>query len=127
MGRLKELFQKYRRRLATLVLVVFIAVVVIEIAGVVPREMRIAVPMGAEHAQVTEARIDYWQDDENVHSVTLRWAHGAPAIVRHDLSLSPGEYEVSVRLRESDGGERRFTGRVVAPADGVVRLALEES
>jgi hypothetical protein len=125
--RARAFFEKYRRRLATLVLFVFLAIVAIEVVGVVPRDMRIAVPIGAGHENITEARIDYWHEQENVHSVTMHWDDGAPRILRHDLSLTPGEYEVSVRLRESDGDERRLTGHVVSPADGVVQLSLEGS
>lgn len=126
-SRLRSLFQQHRKRLATLVLVLFLALVAITITDAIPRETRVDVPLGQEHARVTEARVDYVQDDEAVHSVTLRWPHGAPASFRHTLDLSPGDYEVSVVLIERDGRQRHLTGRLRAPADGVVRLALEES
>lgn len=125
--RVVALFQKHRRRIATLVLGLFLVAVAIEIGGALPRETRVSVPMGAAHAQITEARIDYWQEDEAVHSVTLRWPGGAPASVRHTLDLSPGEYDVSVQLVDRSGHRRQLSGRLTAPADGVVRLALEES
>lgn len=125
--RLGALFQKHRRRLATLVLGLFLAAVAVEIGGAIPRETRISVPMGASHAEITEARIDYWQDDAQVRSVTLRWPQGAPRDVRHTLDLAPGDYEVSVQLVDREGRHRRLTGRLTAPADGVVRLALQES
>lgn len=118
------LFQQHRRRLATLSLFVFLALVAVKIGNVVPRETQVRVPLGAGHAEVTEARIDYSQEDEAVHSVTLRWPNGAPESVRHTLDLSPGEYDVSVRLFERDGDRRELAGRITAPADGVVRLAL---
>jgi hypothetical protein len=44
--------------------------------------------------------------------------------VRHTLDLSPGDYDVTVRLTERDGEARELVGRLTAPADGVVRLAL---
>ncbi len=125
--RLAALFQKHRRRIATLLLGLCLAAIVVEIGGVIPRETRVSVPMGASHAQVTEVRIDYLQEEEPVHSVTLRWPSGAPRAVRHTLDLSPGEYDVSVQLFERDGSRRHLMGHLTAPADGVVRLALEES
>ncbi len=126
-ARLLELFARHRRRLATLVLGLFLVAVALEIGGSLPRETQVSVPLGPAHAEVTEARIDVEQDDEMVQSLTLRWRSGAPAAVRHTLDLSPGDYDVSVRLLERGGRERRLTGRLTAPADGVVRLALEES
>lgn len=126
-ARLRDLFQRHRKRLATLALVLFLALVALEISSAIPRQMRVSLPMGVDHTLVTEARIDYFEGDEAVHSVTLRWPHGAPASVRHDLELSPGEYQVSVLLVQRDGRERHLSGRLSAPAEGVVRLALEES
>lgn len=123
-ARALALFQKHRRRLATLSLLVFLAMVAVEIGGALPRETRVSVPLGARHAQVTEARIDYTQDNAAVHSVTLRWPEGAPESVRHTLDLTPGEYEVAVVLLEREGERRALRGRLEAPADGVVRLAL---
>lgn len=125
--RLGALFQTHRRRLATLVLGLFLAAVAVEIGGAIPRETRVSVPMGAAHAQITEARIEYWQDDAQVRSVTFRWPEGAPRDVRHTLELVPGDYEVSVQLVDREGRHRHLTGRLTAPADGVVRLALEGS
>lgn len=126
-ARLLAFFARHRRRLATLVLGLFLVAVALEIGGAIPRETRVSVPLGPAHAEVTEARIAYEQGEETVHSVTMRWPSGAPAAVRHTLDLSPGDYEVSVWLRERSGRQRQLTGRLTAPADGVVRLALEES
>lgn len=120
-------FQKHRRRLARLTFFVFLALVIIEIGNVYPRETQVSVPLGADHAEVTEARIDYTQESESVRSVTYRWPNGAPASVRDTLELSPGDYDVSVRLVDRDGNLRELVGRITAPADGVVRLALRES
>ena len=121
------LFQKHRRRLATLSLLVFLAVVAVTIADVVPRQTRVSLPLGPDHAQITEARIDYSQDDQSVRSLTLRWPAGAPASVRHTLDLSPGDYDVSVRLLGRDGARQELVGRLTAPADGEVRLNLRRA
>lgn len=126
-ARARALFEQHRKRLALLALVIFLALVGLEITSAIPRETRVDVPLGAAHARITEARIDYFQADEAVHSVTLRWPNGAPATVRHTVDLAPGDYEVSVIVLERDGRRRELTGRLTAPADGVVRLALEET
>jgi hypothetical protein len=126
-GRARALFERHRKRLATLVLVLFLAAVGLEITSAIPRETRVDIPLGASHARVSEARIDYFDGDEPVHSVTLRWPYGAPESVRHTVDLSPGEYEVTVVLVERAGERRELTGRLTAPAEGVVRLALEET
>jgi len=125
--RARAFIEKNRRQLAKATLFVFLTLVAIEIGNAYPRETQVSVPLGVGHAEVTEARIDYTQEDESVHSVTLRWPGGAPSQVRHTLDLSPGEYDVSVRLVERDGEARELVGRLTAPADGVVRLALRRA
>ncbi len=126
-ARLYGMFQKHRRRLATLVLGIFLAAVAVQIGGAVPREVRVDVPLGAQHAHVTETRIDYWQDDEPVRSVTRRWPHGAPASIRDTLDLSPGDYDVTVTLLAGSGQRRALSGHLSAPGEGVIRLSLEAS
>ena len=76
------LFQKHRRRLATLVLALFVAVIAVQVGSAIPRETQVDVPLGGAHAEVTEARIEYWQEDELVRSITRRFSHGAPMSVR---------------------------------------------
>lgn len=124
--RVAAFLEKHRRRLARLAFLVFVALVLVEVANVLPRETRVSVPLGADHAEVTEAHIDYSQDNESVRSVTYRWPAGAPAEVRDTFDLSPGEYDVSVSLKVRDGSRRELVGRLSAPADGVVRLSLRE-
>ncbi len=126
-SRLAALFQKHRRRLSTLVLGIFVAAVIVQIGSAIPRAVQVDVPLGAGHAEVTEARIDYWQDDEPVRSITRRWPNGAPASVRDTLDLSPGEYDVSVTLVDRSGDRRALSGHLKAPGDGVIHLSLEAS
>jgi hypothetical protein len=123
--RLRELFLKHRRRIATLVLFLGLAIIAVKVSSGVPRDTRVSVRIGPDHAEITEARIDYRSDGQLVHSVTRHWAQGAPAEVRHDLELLPGDYSVTVRLSARDGTMRFLDGQLSAPADGVVQLALE--
>ena len=121
---LKALFQKHRKRLAFVALIVFLVAVAIEVGGAIPREVEVDFPMGEGHAQVTEARIEYWQEDEMVRTVQRHFPQGAPRSVRDSVELSPGDYEVSVLLVRRGGDSEELRGRLSAPSDGVVRIAL---
>ena len=116
----------HRRRFAGLSLVVFLAAVLLEVGGAVPRDVEVALPMGAHHALIREARIEYTIEGESVRTVTHRFERGAPREMRDSLSLSPGDYEVSVLLIDREGAARESAGRFTAPSEGVVRLALED-
>jgi len=123
--RVYDVFQKYRRRLAFLVLVVFLSAVALEIGSAVPREVRLSYTF-PDHGHVTEAQIIYGQESESVREVRLRWPDGAPREVRDTMDLSPGDYDVSVLLTDDEGGSRRLRSRVSVPAEGVVRVRLGE-
>ena len=124
-SRLRDFVLTHRRRFATLSVIVFLAAVALEIGGAVPRSVEVSVPLGATHREVTEAQIEYLQDGESVRSVTRRFPREAPREMRDTVELSPGEYEVAVRLVDRAGETRALSGRLTAPSDGVVRLALE--
>ena len=118
--------RRHRRRLSLLALAVFLAAVAIEVGGVVPREVRVAVPLdGPGGPAVREARIDYRQDGEVVKSVR-RPVRGGARELRDTVELSPGRYDVVVTLRREDGVLRELAGRLEAPAEGVVRLGRGE-
>lgn len=123
--RLYDLFQKHRRRLALGALVVFLCAVALEIGSAVPREVRLSYTF-PDHGQVTEASIEYSQENEPVREVRLRWPDGAPREIRDTMDLSPGDYDISVLLADREGDTRRLRGRVSVPADGVVRVMLRE-
>ena len=123
-ARLNRWFQANRRRLATLVLVVFLAAVAIEIVGAVPRETRVRLPL-ADHVAVVEARVEYLYEERSFHEVIYRYAPGeAPSALHHSVDLSPGDYVVRVELTDRDGRRRVMSGRLTAPADGEIRVHL---
>lgn len=126
-SRLRALFENHRRRLATGALLIFLGVVGIEIADVYPRSVDVALPLGQGHGDIAEAHIEYSYEGEAVRSVIRRFGAGAPAEVRDTVELSPGVYDVSVLLVDRGGALRRLAGHVTAPADGLVRVALEGS
>lgn len=120
LGRARGFVKKHRRRLQLLAIAVFVAAVGIELGSAYPREVHVALPIGP-HEGVAEARIEYLQDGESIKSVRIPVRSGE---LRDTIELSPGDYDVTVSLYEDDGGVRQMSGHLTAPADGVVRLAL---
>ncbi|MBX3269270.1 MAG: hypothetical protein KF729_03360 [Sandaracinaceae bacterium] len=124
-GRFRAWFERNRRRLAKIALVVFLVAVAVEIGSALPRDVEVGLRF-PDHGAVVEARIEYLEEDETVREVTLRWSDGAPALVRDTVELSPGEYDVAVVLLDAAGRARELRGRLHAPADGVVQVRLHE-
>lgn len=120
-----RLFLRHRRRLASLSVGVFLAVVAVEIGGAYPREVQVSLPLGEDHARFTDAYLEYSAGGETVRNVHRHFRSGAPPEVRDSVDLSPGDYEVSVLLVDRDGSTRSARARLHAPTDGVVRLPLE--
>jgi hypothetical protein len=125
MKRALDLFLKHRRRFAPLVLVLGVVGLLVQTSDYVPRDVTVRIPLGSAHASVAEAQVDYVRGDELAHSIRRVWPEGAPRALTHEVELMPGEYDVSVRLLDRDGGQRRMIGHLTAPADGVIRVALE--
>src|SRR5688572_2656581 len=50
LARARDLFGKYRKRIATLVLFVGLAIVGVKMSEGVPRDLRVSVPLGDDHA-----------------------------------------------------------------------------
>ena len=92
-----------------------------------PRTTALAVSLGPDHAEVRRARLEVLDGDDTVRVVDLRFGgEGAPATLREDVELSPGEYRLALDLRLDDGRWERRVGQVEAPAEGVVRVAMRE-
>ena len=90
----------------------------------VPRDTSIEIPLGDDHARITQLDIGYVQEGELVHRSTLRYPDGAPERVRHTVELSPGTYELDVTLRRDDGTGDNRVATVEAPGEGTIRVAL---
>lgn len=104
-------------------LAIFLAAIGVEVGSVYPREVHVAVPLSRPE-EVTEVRIEYQQDGQTVKTIRMPVERGTREL-RDTVDLSPGDYDVSVMLFERSGRTRELDGRLTAPADGVVRLALE--
>jgi hypothetical protein len=124
--RARESLLAYRKRIAPLVLGAGVLVVGGEIAQRAPASVEVELPIGAEHADVRQLDVAYLEGTAVVRHVSLRFPDGAPERVRHTVHLAPGRYRVQVDLHLRGGGTEIRTGRLEAPAEGVVRLHLSE-
>ncbi len=116
---------RLRGRLLPLLAVVAVVVAGSRLSKAVPREVSLRYDLGPDHALLTEARIGYRRDGEEVQAVRFTYDEGAPEIVSHHVSLSPGRYEVVADLL-GQGPSRSFERTLDVPADGTVRLRLYE-
>ena len=91
-----------------------------------PSDVSVELPIGSRHADVTRVDVSFEESDELVHHVSLRFPDGAPESVLHTVELAPGTYTVDVDLTIRGDGTESRSGRVEAPAEGIVRVDLEE-
>jgi hypothetical protein len=115
-----------RRRIAPLALGAAVLVAGREWEAHAPAERDGELPIGADHREFNEVGVSFLEADELVHHVQLRFPEGAPERLRQTVELAPGRYEVAVDLRRTDGGTESRTGRLDAPAEGLVRVSLRE-
>jgi hypothetical protein len=120
-------FARHRRRLARLVLGLGLIYSARLLWPSWPHETELEFELGPDHAQVVELRVAYLHQGEELHGVSFGFPSGAPALVRHKLSLPPGKLVLSCELRARDGGARRLTRTLTAPVEGVVRIPLGQS
>lgn len=124
MQRLGRLFLQHRRRLARLVLFAGLIVVGRQLWPTWPHETELEFVLGPDHADVVELRIAYLDHGEELHGVRFGFPSGAPATVRHRLSLPPGRLLIHCELFGKNGASRQLTRKLTAPANGLVRIAL---
>lgn len=112
-----------RKLIARLVLVAAVLVIGGQLFGAVPREVEIRYDLGPDHRSISEARIAYLMDGEEVKGVEFRYVYGAPAVVTHRLELAPGRYAVHAVLRGEDV-ERQIERTFEVPTEGLIRIEL---
>lgn len=125
LSRARRFVRRHRTRLARLALVGFAALVLVDLANVLPTDVRIELPLGAAHAEARVLSIDVLDDaGESVRSVRLSFEEGAPATVARTLELPPGRYAVHVVAERADRTTWSLEGELEAPAEGTVRVPL---
>jgi hypothetical protein len=127
MRRLAALIALHRRRVARLLFGVGLCAVAWQLLPNVPRHTELEFALGPGHQRVIELRVGFEREGEELHGVSFGFPSGAPRTVRHSVSLPSGRYLVRCELRARDGGSRLETHRLQAPADGVVRIVLDDT
>lgn len=113
-----------RRRIATVVAVVGVAIVANRLATAWPRNVDVAYELGPG---VVELDVDYLQDGVAVSSARFDQPDGKAERFRHSLRLQPGEYETRITLYASEGPAREVARTLSVPAEGLVRIDLRGS
>ncbi len=111
-----------RRRFSRWLLLLGLAAAVLLLLRHVPRHTEVEVALGDQHIQIVEVRVAYVQQDEEMYGARLFFPEGAPRIVRHEVSLPPGRYQVRLELRRSDGGSHNVSRTLQTPTEGPVRI-----
>ncbi|MBW2463670.1 MAG: hypothetical protein JRH11_18615 [Deltaproteobacteria bacterium] len=94
-----------------------------QMLNVWPHETVVHYRLGADHGQITDARIAYLVGGEEAAGANFRWAEGAPHTVRHVVDLHPGHYTIAAELR--GGSLRRDVSRSLeVPTEGTVTVDL---
>lgn len=124
MRRALRFVDRHRRRLASVVALLGLAVLGLTLWPAVPKETELELVLGPDHAQVVEVRVAYVQQQEELQGVRLRFPEGAPGVVRHRVSLPSGRFEVRLDLLRRGAPALSFVRTFETPADGVVRLHL---
>jgi hypothetical protein len=124
MMRLLKWFSEHRQRVGRLLFVAGLCAVGLQVGPHLPRQTDLEFALGEQHQRVVELRVGFERAGEEMHGIRLGFPDGAPATVRHRLSLPAGEYVVVCELRDRSGASRLFQRTFSAPADGVVRIEL---
>ena len=127
MRRLAALIALHRRRVARVLFGLGLCAVAWQLLPNVPRPTEIEFALGEGHQRIVELRVGFERGGEELHGVSFGFPDGAPRTVRHSVSLPSGDYLVRCELRARDGGSRQLTHRLQAPAEGLVRITLEDT
>ena len=112
-----------RRRLATAIALIGIAVVAQRLAAQWPRSVEVSYEVAQD---ITELDVDYLDGEEAVVSARFKQPDSKTTVFRHIVRLQPGEYRALVTLHWTEGPATEHTRRLVVPAEGVVRFDLRE-
>ncbi len=118
--RVSVLVEQHRRRIAGVVLVLFVLGVALDLSHTVPRQTQLAYDLGADHRDVRMVELAYTHGEEAVEQARHRYSDGAPARLTDEIDLVPGRYEVRVDLSYEDGHVVTHEGRFEAPGQGTV-------
>lgn len=113
-----------KRRIGTLVAVLGAIVVGAQLASVWPREVGVAYMVDPG---VTGIDVDYLQEGDAVASARFKQSDSRNTVIRHEVRLQPGEYQVRIVLHATDGQGFEQFRLLRVPADGLTRFDLKEA
>lgn len=112
-----------RKRVATVIAMVGLAVVGGQLARVWPRDVEVAYQPGPGVRQVD---VDIIEGQEAVASARFNRAAGDGRAFFHTLSLQPGQYRAEITVYGPDGRGIEHSRPLTVPTDGVTRFDLRE-
>ncbi len=112
-----------RKRLATVIAVVGLAVVGGQLARAWPRDIQVAYQTGPE---VRRVDVDIVQEGKAVASARFNRATGDDGAIFHKLSLQPGQYRARITIYGPAGRGIEHSRPLTVPAEGLTRFDLRE-
>jgi hypothetical protein len=125
-AKMNEWLERQRPRLTRIVLFVGLLAVFLYLAPYVPRDTRIMLDLGEQHADVVELDLTYSLGSDDLRMTKLKYPAGAPRRVQHDVRLPSGDIALAARQTLRDGRTLADTLRFKTPADADVRIALNK-
>lgn len=110
-----------RRRIATIIAVLGVALVGTQLGRVWPREQSVTYELSAG---ARELEVDYLQESEAVSSLRFRGLNDESLVITETVRLQPGEYRVQFTVYGYDESVMEDVRTLNVPAQGVVRFDL---
>lgn len=123
-AKMNEWLGRHRGRLTRIVLIAGLLAVFLYLAPYVPRDTRIMLDLGEQHANVVELDLTYRLGHDDLRTTTLRYPTGAPRRVQQDVRLPGGDIALAARQTLRDGRTLEELRRFTIPAEAEVRIAL---
>jgi hypothetical protein len=111
-----------RRRFAPLVLLLGFALLGKLAHDELPREEELRFELPSPN--VAALRVIYSSGDELYGGFERHFPDGAPALVTHTPSLSPGHYQLAIELSDRAGKIARLTRSIEVPSSGALKIPL---
>lgn len=118
--------ERHRPRLTRVVLFTGLLAIFLYLAPLVPRDTRIMLDLGAQHAEVVELDLTYSLGSDDLRTTKLTYPAGAPRRVLHDVRLPSGDIALAARQTLRDGRMVADTLFFKTPAESDVRISLNK-
>jgi len=125
-AKMNEWLERQRPRLTRVVLFAGLLAVFLYLAPYVPRDTRIMLDLGEQHADIVELDLTYSLGSDDLRTTKLTYPSGAPRKVLHDVRLPSGDIALDARQTLRDGRTLADTLRFKTPAESDVRIALNK-